>query len=122
MTVLELISAGVCSFFDNDGGSVVASDGTPCGSEGEPGTRQCLDNKCLWSPVLDGAQCVPATCESLGRSCGETEDGCGNVLNCGSCSGICNNGVCDALGIEQLTDSGLCFIATAAVSPSFIQF
>ncbi|HET9955121.1 MAG TPA: hypothetical protein VFQ61_11490 [Polyangiaceae bacterium] len=31
--------------------------------------------------------CTPATCQSLGASCGFAPDGCGNVLDCGACSG-----------------------------------
>ena len=30
-------------------------------------------------------KCVPATCESLGASCGFTPDGCGQLLDCGPC-------------------------------------
>lgn len=43
------------------------------------------------------AQCVPATCESLSYSCGSVSDGCGESLNCGSCSEglVCNSGVCE---------------------------
>jgi hypothetical protein len=29
--------------------------------------------------------CVPATCETLGATCGFAQDGCGNVLDCGPC-------------------------------------
>ena len=31
--------------------------------------------------------CTPATCISLGASCGSTPDGCGNLLDCGPCAG-----------------------------------
>ena len=35
-----------------------------------------------------GPGCVPGTCESLGARCGEVEDGCGGMLDCGSCGEI----------------------------------
>jgi len=31
-------------------------------------------------------ECVPITCESKGYNCGETSDGCGEILNCGTCA------------------------------------
>ena len=33
--------------------------------------------------------CVPTTCASLGRTCGTTGDGCGGILECGTCGGDC---------------------------------
>ncbi len=38
--------------------------------------------------------CTPATCQSLGKSCGEWPDGCGQMLQCGGCGArqICDNG------------------------------
>jgi hypothetical protein len=40
--------------------------------------------------------CQPATCASLGFSCGTAPDGCGGTLNCGSCGTgyACQNNVC----------------------------
>ena len=32
-----------------------------------------------------GAACTPATCSSIAGACGQLPDGCGNVLDCGSC-------------------------------------
>ncbi|MGA3119707.1 MAG: hypothetical protein ABSF69_02960 [Polyangiaceae bacterium] len=32
------------------------------------------------------ATCTPQTCESLGDDCGPVGDGCGNILQCGSCA------------------------------------
>lgn len=36
--------------------------------------------------VIPPPKCTPATCKSLGASCGNTPDGCGNLLDCGPCS------------------------------------
>jgi hypothetical protein len=43
-----------------------------------------------------GACCTPTTCSALGKNCGSWPDGCGNILNCGTCLAgqACNNGVC----------------------------
>ena len=40
--------------------------------------------------------CSAATCSSLGKTCGTWDDGCGGMLNCGTCSSgnSCSNGVC----------------------------
>ena len=41
------------------------------------------------------ASCVPATCSSLGYTCGTASDGCGGTLNCGTCS---SGQTCNASG------------------------
>src|SRR5262249_33006584 len=40
--------------------------------------------------------CNPTSCSAQGFNCGSTDDGCGNTLDCGSCSGsdTCSNNVC----------------------------
>ncbi len=35
---------------------------------------------------LDGGACVPRTCASQGIGCGPAGDGCGNLLQCGTCN------------------------------------
>jgi hypothetical protein len=47
-----------------------------CGGGGTPG--QC--------GLLDGGPCVPQTCSSQNIACGPAGDGCGNLLQCGSCA------------------------------------
>lgn len=58
-------------------------DGTPCA------TGVCKGGQCT---------CVPATCASLGVTCGPAPDGCGGTLSCGGCgtgaTPACNNGTC----------------------------
>ena len=46
-----------------------------CGGGGTPG--QC--------GYVDGGSCTPQTCAELGVMCGASGDGCGNLINCGSC-------------------------------------
>jgi hypothetical protein len=69
-------------------------------------------------PAPPGPTCTPQTCETLGFNCGQAGDGCGNSLDCGSCSdagcetcggggqpGVCGGTccvptTCTALGIQ----------------------
>ncbi|MCA3013010.1 MAG: putative metal-binding motif-containing protein [Myxococcaceae bacterium] len=73
-------------------------------------TQQCMNQRCVASPVDAGAPpdagalsdagrptdagvtpdagaCVPTTCAARGASCGALPDGCGGTLACGSCGG-----------------------------------
>ena len=52
--------------------------------------------------------CAPATCQSLGFNCGPAGDGCGNLLQCGSCGGadVCGGG--GTPGVCGHTCTGLC--------------
>jgi hypothetical protein len=47
-----------------------------CGGGGVPG--QC--------GLLDGGDCMPITCQAQNITCGPAGDGCGNLLQCGSCT------------------------------------
>jgi hypothetical protein len=42
------------------------------------------------------ACCAPKTCSSQSLQCGSLDDGCGNTLNCGTCSNHlqCQSGKC----------------------------
>jgi hypothetical protein len=46
----------------------------------------------------DGGSCQPSTCQQQNLACGQAGDGCGNVLNCGTCTGpaTCVGGQCVA--------------------------
>jgi hypothetical protein len=63
--------------------------GGSCGDcldcEGEPLANLCSEGACL-------TLCCPDTCESLGRTCGDRDDGCGGNLSCGVCDAleVCN--------------------------------
>ena len=44
---------------------------------------------------LASGTCTPTTCSALGYTCGSASDGCGNTLNCGTCSsGTCTSNKC----------------------------
>lgn len=46
-----------------------------CG-DGCEDDQECVDGGCT---------CAPETCESLGRECGNADDGCGGYIDCGAC-------------------------------------
>jgi hypothetical protein len=56
-----------------------------------------------------GPTCTPATCTSLGYTCGPAGDGCGGMLQCGTCTGceVCGGGgtpsVCGGTCCEPTT-------------------
>jgi len=39
-------------------------------------------------------QCTPLTCQQIGANCGQVADGCGKLLDCGTCLApqICGGG------------------------------
>lgn len=48
----------------------------------------------------DGAACTPKTCQSEGKNCGSMPDGCGQVIECGSCTApeVCGGGGANICG------------------------
>lgn len=46
-----------------------------------------------------GSECVPQTCAEL-DACGETDNGCGEILQCEDCDEPCMAKTCEALGAE----------------------
>src|SRR5439155_865693 len=88
-----------------DGGSscvpkTCAQLGAACGTQGDGcgGTLQCGTctspafcggagpSHCGLGGVDGGSTCVPKTCAQLGATCGTQGDGCGALLNCGTCT------------------------------------
>jgi len=77
-----------------------ASQGKNCGPVGDGcgGVLNCgtcaAPQTCGGAGILSvcgtaippGGACVPRTCAELGASCGPAADGCGGLLNCGTCS------------------------------------
>src|SRR5688572_28506693 len=55
------------------------ADGLRCGGPGAP-------SKCV-APNGDGGVCTPRTCADQGLESGPSGDGCGGVIECGTCSG-----------------------------------
>jgi hypothetical protein len=66
---------------DGCGGTLKCGDctvaGQSCGGAGVSG--QC------GAPAAGGPTCTPLTCDQQGIKCGSAGDGCGNLLDCGSC-------------------------------------
>lgn len=52
--------------------------------------------------------CTPLTCQAAGANCGAISDGCGEVLNCGSCAApdFCGGGGVNACGHPTALDGG----------------
>jgi hypothetical protein len=60
-----------------------------CGSVACPAGQYCGGggfNKCGNGTADGGPLCIPATCASLGFTCGAAGDGCGGSLSCGTCT------------------------------------
>ncbi len=58
--------------------------------------------------VDGGALCTPTTCKALGYTCGAAADGCGNLLECGTCAApqFCGGGGFNQCGAGDL-DAGV---------------
>ena len=54
-------------------------------------SRICSPFQCS---TPDAGTCVPKTCNDLGFNCGANGDGCGNIIQCGSCTSpqVCGGG------------------------------
>ncbi len=69
-------------------------------------------NLCGGHGAPDGgpvSPCVPATCQSLVYNCGAAGDGCGGLLDCGTCSApqFCGGGGFDKCGGNKPADGGV---------------
>ena len=108
----------VCALFIVGGTSIAV---TSCGngevirgSKGKPyGSKDAsvADGPSSTHLHLDagtGSQCTPKTCDALGFTCGANSDGCGNVLQCGACSGsdYCGGGGYSRCGNPQVLPDG----------------
>jgi len=65
---------------------------------------------CLPGPI--GPSCIPTTCAALGATCGPMGDGCGNELQCGSCSTGCET--CGGGGKPSVCGGACCVATTCA--------
>lgn len=81
-----------CGQITNNCGTVLTCNG--CASTERCQNRRCVPQSCAPGRNRAAAEecCLPETCEGLGKSCGEWPDGCGGVLDCGSC---CVPATCD---------------------------
>lgn len=67
--------------------------------------------------VLEGCSkehkvsCQPTTCEAEGWVCGALDDGCGNIIECGTCDGVvsaCDSRTGQCVCLFQSCDDGCC--------------
>ncbi|MHB8874904.1 MAG: RCC1 domain-containing protein [Myxococcaceae bacterium] len=66
----------------------------------------CADGKCIAN-----SRCSRTTCGAQGRSCGSLDDGCGGVIDCGTCIApqTCGGGgAAGVCGCTPETDQALC--------------
>jgi hypothetical protein len=97
---------------DGCGGTIDCSGGMPC----PPGTTCGGDPM---KPSQCGAPpCNGKTCMQLGVECGGQNDGCGNLINCGTCeSGTCGGGGPSKCGGDGSSDGGVCVPSKTACGP-----
>ncbi|MDZ7611381.1 MAG: hypothetical protein U5L10_01335 [Candidatus Moranbacteria bacterium] len=76
-----------CGYYEDNVGS-----GISCNDDERPvwgclgGT--CTTVSCNYDPSCD--ICDPQSCYELGYECGTHDDGCGNMINCGTCNDYCD--------------------------------
>jgi hypothetical protein len=92
---------------DGCGGSIMCGSCTNPLYCGGGGFNKCGGNNGLTPD--GGVACTPTTCAALGYNCGQAADGCGGLLNCGSCTNpeFCGGGGYDTCGgNDGLTPDG----------------
>jgi hypothetical protein len=74
---------------------------------GGGGFNQCGGNSVV---AEGGSACVPKTCAQQGFNCGPADDGCGNLIQCGSCQAplICGGGGQPSVCGDNVPCTGLC--------------
>ena len=79
----------------NDEGQCICEfqecNGTCCAQD-----QECFDDVCV-------GICQGQSCEEMGKQCGSWDDGCGSMIECGSCSDdkVCGeDGLCACEGVE----------------------
>jgi hypothetical protein len=104
--------------------------GATCGKQGDGcgGTLDCGDcaspafcggagaSKCGLGGTAGGPVCTPKTCQELAASCGMQGDGCGNLLDCGSCVApeFCGGNGLNHCGLGAVGGGTLCTPKTCA--------
>ncbi|MFO0606105.1 MAG: hypothetical protein U0324_23225 [Polyangiales bacterium] len=82
-------------------------DGQTCGGGGSPGVCGSAA-----APMDGGSSCVRRTCAGVGANCGPVSDGCGGLLDCGTCT---SPQTCGGAGVaNQCGGSSACVRRTCA--------
>ena len=94
--VVSACGGGSGSGGDLGGGDLdgnVGGDDSSIGGSETSGGGDALDDTSFTLPDSPGG-CVPKTCTELGTNCGPVADGCGALLDCGTCTApdICGGG------------------------------
>ncbi len=76
-----------------------------CGANGFLCIECPLGYSCENGTCIEPPSCRPITCESVGKNCGQLPDGCGGVLECGTCSG---GDTCGGAGTANVCGPGTC--------------
>jgi hypothetical protein len=75
-----------CGGYSDCGGCPVTNN-----QQAPPGPFYCIGNQCVPQHMDGGGNggaggCTPESCLDQRKNCGLTDDGCGNILNCGTCT------------------------------------
>jgi hypothetical protein len=111
-----------------------------CGQRGErcvrcTGSTTCSNGVCTGG----GGGCTPTTCSAQGANCGAIPDGCGETLDCGTCTApqtcggggtpnVCGGGgctssaECQASGLGDLCCGDACFIGICCGPADCVPF
>jgi hypothetical protein len=94
-----------CSAASDDNVGNTHGDAGDASNDGTTGDGSNLDGGSDGALNLDGSTCTPKTCAELGVDCGQQADGCGNILDCGSCTApeFCGGGGPSKCGSEPCT-------------------
>ena len=98
-------TSAACGSSQNLYGPGDGGNGSPFG-DGSAGTG---DGSSILTITGDGGSgCTPKTCQDQGFNCGQNSDGCGNILDCGSCPAgqTCGGGGFSICGVASSSSSG----------------
>ena len=93
------------------GSGASGGSGASSGSGGSSGTGSSGGGSTSGPGTSSGSGCVPRTCQSLGYTCGANSDGCGGIIQCGTCTRTedCGGGGFSRCGsIAPAPDGGSC--------------
>jgi hypothetical protein len=110
----------IITYFNNDGKIDIIQQSSFITDKGEDRTRlyaftldySSSSSNLDWpmfmhDPQHTGAYCTPQTCSELGKNCGTTDDGCGNILTCGNAC-IVTGDSCEIVVVNPNYDEEYC--------------